>query len=169
MSNEKSIVHLIGHVIYIALYGLLIVFSVLFYNSAHLVALLYVGWIALAFGIAFLLWSSQSRKKGRASREKSSEETLIESGLYACVRHPEFLGHILIIFALALIAQHWISLIIGAMLIVLLFFSMMEEEKRNIEKFGDGYRDYLKRVPRINLFTGIIKRVLSKKGDIEVH
>ena len=44
---------------------------------------------------------------------------------------------------------------------------MIEEEKRNIEKFGDAYRDYMKRVPRINLLVGIMRQIHSKKEDKE--
>jgi len=110
-----------------------------------------------------LLWSSKSRKKGHV--EGDIRETLVESGLYAFVRHPEFLSHILIIFALIIISQHWISLVVGAILIVLLFLAMREEEKRNIEKFGKAYRSYMKRVPRINLIAGIVKRIHSKREN----
>jgi protein-S-isoprenylcysteine O-methyltransferase Ste14 len=166
MPHEKSIIHVAGHITYILLYGLLIVICILFYNWANMEIVLYLGWITLAFGIVFLLWSSQSRKKGRASGEKSiSKETLVESGMYSFVRHPEFLGHILIIFALVLIAQHWASSIIGAMLIILLCLAMVEEEKRDIEKFGGAYKDYMKRVPRINLLTGIIRQMHRKKKN----
>ena len=42
---------------------------------------------------------------------------------------------------------------------------MIEEEKGNIEKFGDAYRDYMKRVPRINLIAGIIKQIRSKREN----
>ena len=110
----------------------------------------------------FLLWSSKSRKKGHVEGG-IGRESLVESGIYAFVRHPEFLGHILIIFALVIISQHWISVIVGAILIVLLCLAMIEEEKRNIEKFGDAYRDYMKRVPRINLIAGIIKQIHSRR------
>ncbi len=40
---------------------------------------------------------------------------------------------------------------------------MIEEEKRNIEKFGEAYKNYMKRVPRINLLTGIRKQMQRKK------
>ncbi|OFV67902.1 MAG: hypothetical protein SCAL_001277 [Candidatus Syntrophoarchaeum caldarius] len=40
---------------------------------------------------------------------------------------------------------------------------MIEEERGNIEKFGDAYRDYMKRVPRINLIAGIIRQIHSKR------
>ena len=158
--HKKSIGHLMGHIAYIGLYGVMIITTIFLYNSANLVELLYAGWTIMAFGIIFLLWSSKSRKKGY-------EEGIgvVESGMYAFVRHPEFLGHILIIFALVIISQHWINLIVGAILIVLLCLAMIEEEKRNMEKFGDAYRDYRKRVPRINLIAGIIKQIHSQREN----
>ena len=110
------------------------------------------------------MWSSKSRKEGHVE-EDIGREALVESGMYAFVRHPGFLGHILIIFALIIISQHWISLIIGAILIVLLCLAMIEEEKRNIGKFGKAYVDYMKRVPRINLIAGIIKQIHSKREN----
>ena len=155
--HKKSIGHLIGHIAYITLYGILIISTVFLYNSANLAILLYMGWIILAFGIILLLWSIKSRKVSRGA--------LVESGIYAFVRHTEYLGHMLIIFALIIISQHWISLIVGAILIVLLCLAMIEEEKMNIEKFGNAYRDYMKRVPRINLIAGIIRQIYSKKEN----
>ncbi len=92
-------------------------------------------------------------------------KVFVESGPYALVRHPEFLGHILIISALILMTQHWISLVMGLMLIGLLSLAMMMEERENIEKFGDAYRDYMERVPRINLPAGIIKRVIRRRRE----
>ena len=152
--------HLVGHIAYIGLYGMLIISTIILYNSADLAGLVYAGWIILAFGIIFLLCSSKTRKKGHAEGIG-----LVERGMYAFVRHPEFLGHILIISALVIISQHWISVIVGAILIVLLYLAMIEEEKRNIEKFGNAYRDYMKRVPRINLIAGIIKQINRRNKD----
>jgi protein-S-isoprenylcysteine O-methyltransferase Ste14 len=51
------------------------------------------------------------------------------------------------------------------MLIILLCLAMVEEEKRDIEKFGGAYKDYMKRVPRINLLTGIIRQMHRKKKN----
>ncbi len=152
---HKDVIHLIGHVVYVVLYGVLVISAIstiLLCNSANLAKLLCAG-VILATGIFFLLWSSRSRKKGQA---------LVQSGPYAFVRHPEFLGHILIIFALIIVSQHWISSIVGAILIVLLYLAIIEEERRNVEKFGNAYRDYMRRVPRINLIAGIIRRMRSK-------
>jgi len=164
--HKKNISHLIGHIIYISLYVVLIASATIFYNSANLVELLYIGWVTLVLGIVFLLWSSYSRKKGRVGAS-INKESLVENGMYAFVRHPEFLGHILIISALVILSQYWINLVIGLILIILLWLAMIEEEKRNIEKFGDAYGDYMKRVPRINLLIGIMRQIHSKKGNKE--
>ena len=45
-----------------------------------------------------------------ASREGEGKATVVESGMYAVVRHPEFLGHTLIFVGLVLIAQYWASI-----------------------------------------------------------
>jgi len=108
------------------------------------------------------LWSSKSRRERHVEKD-ISKEAFVESGIYAFVRHPEFLGHILIIFALIIISQHRISLIAGAILVALLDLAMIEEEKRNIEKFDKAYTDYMKRVPRINLIKGIMKKYKWRK------
>ena len=160
--HKKSICHLIAHIAYIGLYGVLIIFTIFLYNFANLMILLYAGWIILAFGIIFLLWSSKLRRKGHVEKD-ITKEALVENGIYAFVRHPEFLGHILIIFALIIISQHWISLIIGTILVALLYLAIIEEEKENIEKFGNAYRDYMKRVPRINLIKGIMRKYNWRK------
>lgn len=164
MPHKKSIVHEGGDIAFIALYGLLITFCILFYNWANFTILLYLGWIILMSGIAFLLWSSQSRKKGSVSGEKSvNKEILVESGMYAYVRHAEFLSHILIILALILIAQNLASLLVGVILIVFLCLAIKEEEKRDIEKFSTAYEEYIKRVPRLNFLSGFIRQIRRKK------
>jgi len=41
----------------------------------------------------------------------------------------------------------------------------VEEEKMNVEKFGEAYRDYMRRVPRINLLAGIAKSMRERKSE----
>lgn len=165
MPHEKNTVHMAGHIAYIALYSLLIIFTILFYNWANSEVLLYPGWIFLALGISILLLATSSRKKGYASETKVANKNLVESRMYAFVSHPGFLGHILVIFALILLGQRWPNLVIGATMIVLLYLAMIREEKMNIEKFGDEYERYMQKVPRINLLAGIIRQMRYKKGN----
>ena len=158
--RDQRTLHLIGHVLYIALYISLIASSIIFYNSANLTALSYAGWIIFACGVVVLVSSSQTRR-----RSYRMGKSFIQSGLYAYVRHPEFLDHMLIIVSLIFMAQHPISVAIGSVLLSLLCIEIVEEEKRNIEKFGEVYKDYMRRVPRINLLAGIIKSIRERKSE----
>ena len=165
MPRNENIYHILGHMVYIIMYCLMILFSILFYNSVNSVILLYIGWLTLVFGLIIVLYSSQLRQKARIQGNKVVRETFVENGLYSLVRHPEFLGHILIFLALIFIAQHILNLVIGIILIVLLYFAMIDEEKKNIEKFGNTYKDYMHRVPRVNLLIGIIRLIHKKNKD----
>jgi protein-S-isoprenylcysteine O-methyltransferase Ste14 len=158
MARRKTL-EVIGHILFIGFYALLIAFSILFYGRAIFVTLIYVGWITLGVGIIILASSSRSRNKGRISDEKKGNNgPLVESGMYAIVRHPEFLGHLLIIIGLVCITQRLLSLTIGVLMTILLWLAMREEEKTDIDKFGRAYINYMQRVPRINLLAGIIRR-----------
>ena len=66
--HKKSICHLIAHIVYIGLYGVLIIFTIFLYNFANLMILLYAGWITLAFGIIFFIVVKQITKE-RAYRK----------------------------------------------------------------------------------------------------
>jgi len=76
----------------------------------------------------------------------------ITTGLYKISRNPQlfsiyiiFLGHILMIGS-------WISLIILFISITGSHFSILGEEKRLKEQYGDSYLEYKKKVPRYFIF-----------------
>ncbi len=83
--------------------------------------------------------------------------TLVNRGIYAIVRHPQYLSFMLIGLALLLIAQHWIVALLGAAVIVLTYLLILDEEKSSIEKFGNAYRAYMRRVPRLNFLLGMAR------------
>jgi len=93
---------------------------------------------------------------------------LVDSGTYAIVRHPQFLGFVLLTCASILISQHWLTAIIGVPLIVLLFIFVQKAEESLVLKFGDDYKRYMQRVPRMNLLLGII-RLLRRKWEKVTH
>jgi protein-S-isoprenylcysteine O-methyltransferase Ste14 len=155
---RRNTLEVIGHILFIGFYALLIALSILYYGRAIFATLTYVGWISLGVGIIILASSSRSRNKGRISDEKKrGDGSLVESGMYAIVRHPEFLSHLLIIIGLVCITQRLVSLTIGVLMTILLWLAMRQEEKSDIEKFGRAYINYMQRVPRINLIAGIAR------------
>jgi len=48
---------------------------------------------------------------------------------------------------------------------ILLYLAMVEEEERNIEKFGHVYKNYMQRVLRINLLAGTIRRYIRNSQE----
>ena len=61
--------------------------------------------------------------------------------------------------ALILLSQHWLTAIIGILGMVCVYLISRQEDQRLIEKFGADYKDYMQKVPRMNLLAGIIRQV----------
>jgi protein-S-isoprenylcysteine O-methyltransferase Ste14 len=64
-----------------------------------------------------------------------------------------------------LLAQHWLVILLGFISIALLFRDLQVADLEGIEKFGDEYRQYIKRVPRANFLLGIYRQVKIKMGS----
>jgi len=116
-----------------------------FYNYYTLDFLVYTGWILLVFSVVIILMAGgEFRKKGRAPKGRSVVYTtaVVDSGIYAVVRHPQYLGFILFVFALVLMSQHWLSLISWMIGSTLFYRDVLREEQMSIKKFG-GAREII--------------------------
>jgi protein-S-isoprenylcysteine O-methyltransferase Ste14 len=100
------------------------------------------------------------RKKGGVRREKSYIHTtkLVDTGIYSIVRHPQYVTFILWAIAGVLLFQHWIVVLLGIPIFPLTYIDLIRADKDAIEKFGDDYKAYMKKVPRANFLLGIIRR-----------
>jgi len=120
-----------------------------------------VGWVFWVVGMVLVMAPIvMFPRRGGVPKGKSFVHTsrLVDTGIYAVVRHPQYLGGILSIFITTLLFHpHWLFVILGIPGAAILYWSTKEEEKRLIERFGDDYRTYMQRVPRMNLILGIIR------------
>ena len=100
------------------------------------------------------------RKKGGVGRGESYIHTtrLVDTGIYSIVRHPQYVTFILWALAGMLLFQHWIVVLLGIPIVPLTYVDLVKADKDAIEKFGDEYKTYMKRVPRANFLLGIIRR-----------
>jgi protein-S-isoprenylcysteine O-methyltransferase Ste14 len=73
-------------------------------------------------------------------------------GLYKVSRNPQWLGLFLVLLGSAIATRIW--LYIGMVIIVgfVYHIQILDEEEACIEKYGDSYREYTKRIPRYFLF-----------------
>ena len=99
------------------------------------------------------------RKHGDAEPGGSYMEStrVVERGPFAIVRHPQYLGYILLCGTFALTSQHW--LIIALAMLATFCFSMhaVREERLLVAKFGKEYLAYMARVPRFNIVRGVLR------------
>jgi len=124
---------------------------------------LYIGWAIVPIGLFFMVSPGiYFPKKGRPQEGKTTMDTtvLVDSGTYGIVRHPQFLGSIMLISTSILVSQHWLSAIVGILTVVWGYTEYLpKEEKGLIIRFGDDYKHYMQRVPKLNPLLGIIRRL----------
>lgn len=124
-----------------------------------------LGWVIwvisviFGFGPILILWKYGGVEKGKSYVHTTK---LVDTSLYAIVRHPQYLAGILFSLALMLLAQHWLVISLGIVSIALLYRDIQEADREGLDKFGDEYRNYMKRVPQMNFLLGIIRRIQSK-------
>ena len=125
------------------------------------------GWAIWTLGTAFAIVPIFTlRTRGGVPEGKSYMETttLVDSGIYAIVRHPQNgTAGILLNLALALIAQHWLLVVLAAVGVVLLYIDTFKADEACMEKFGQEYARYTDRVPRVNFVAGIL-RLFAQPG-----
>jgi protein-S-isoprenylcysteine O-methyltransferase Ste14 len=105
-------------------------------------------------------------RRGGVKRGKSFVETtkMVDTGIYAIVRHPQYTGGIYAIFLTTLLwYPHWLFGVLGVIGTVVIYLGCREEDKYLIEKFGKDYKDYMKRVPRTNFLLGMIRLARNSK------
>jgi methanethiol S-methyltransferase len=90
--------------------------------------------------------------------EAQRRHALATTGIYAYVRHPQYVGFILVMFGFLL---QWPTLLTLAMFPVLVFMYVRlarTEERETLAEFGDAYQAYMAEVP------GFIPRFGSSGG-----
>jgi len=120
--------------------------------------LLYIGYAAIGLGIAFVIPSFISLKhKGKPESGWEQTSVLIDSGVYRIVRHPLYLGSAIATLGIMLVIQSVPSTILGLVAIFCFWMASKKEDAFNIDKFGDAYQEYMKKVPMWNVFRRIFQ------------
>jgi protein-S-isoprenylcysteine O-methyltransferase Ste14 len=95
----------------------------------------------------------------RAVNEMDQEnKKLICTGMFSIIRHPMYLAFMIMAVGLIFISQYLLVIIIGLIRILMLYYVILEEEKMDLKKFGKEYEDYQKKVPKLNIIEGILKK-----------
>ena len=112
--------------------------------------LVILGWIVLVAGALLVILSFVTLwRRGR--------DSLISFGVYKIVRHPMYVGGMMMFVSHVLFGQ---SIVIGFSTLIGLcccYLLVRSEELRLIDKFGLEYEKYMLKVPGVNLFLGVAK------------
>jgi protein-S-isoprenylcysteine O-methyltransferase Ste14 len=76
------------------------------------------------------------------------EHTLVTHGPYRWVRNPFYDSAALLVLASSLMVANWFVLLTGGLVFVLLVLRTSTEEDELLARFGDAYRDYMRRTGR---------------------
>ena len=139
-------------------YGLgfvsLLVSPVLNHFAAGRIAFPLAGWMGLAValsGLALLAWAKQVLSEFHTHTLRVAEnQTVLQRGPYHFVRHPGYLGSILMWTGAGLATTNWI---IGAVVLVTMFlvyhYRIQAEEAVLIDRLGEAYIQYKTRTWRL--------------------
>jgi len=132
------------------------------------VALVIIGGIVWAFGMVLVMAPIvMFPRRGGVTKGKSYGNTtrLVDTGIYAVVRHPQYTGGIYSIFLTTFLwYPHWLFGVLGAIGIIVTYMGCREEDQRLIKKFGKDYVAYMERVPRTNFFLGLGRLIRQKRN-----
>ncbi len=109
-------------------------------------------WTGVGLGlVAGLLLVWMFRTLGRNLTDTvvtRKEHTLVTTGPYRWVRHPFYTSAGMLVFANSLAAANWFFFVMGSAMFLLLAIRTRKEEENLIARFGDDYRNYLRRTGR---------------------
>lgn len=111
-----------------------------------------VRWAGVVLGVfcvAGIHWLFSSIGSGitptSATREK---HILVTKGPYRWIRHPLYTVGSALFIAFSMMANNWFIALLGILVFILMAIRTPSEEANLIAKFGDEYREYMKRTGR---------------------
>jgi len=128
-----------------------------------------IGWVVWAFGMVLVMAPIvMFPRRGGVPKDKSFVNTtrLVDTGIYAVVRHPQYTGGICAIFLTTFLwYPHWLFGVMGVAGALVIYMSCREEDQHLIEKFGDDYRAYMKKVPGMNFVSGLVRLLRQRRNQ----
>jgi protein-S-isoprenylcysteine O-methyltransferase Ste14 len=123
-------------------------------DFAHLslpVWLRWAGGVLTCAGIYLFAWTHQTLGNNwTAVLALAKEHKLVTDGPYRYVRHPMYSAFFVIGFGFLLLSANWLIGVLYLGTLILMYVARVSaEEKMMTDRFGDAYRQYMKKTGRL--------------------
>lgn len=110
-----------------------------------------IGAILILIGLIIRITSILTLKRQFTyTVTKIENHELIEKGLYKSIRHPGYLGQLIIFVGTAVALSNWLSVVLMTISIMIGYiYRINVEEKFMVEQMGEKYMDYQKRTKKL--------------------
>jgi protein-S-isoprenylcysteine O-methyltransferase Ste14 len=117
-------------------------------------ALLSVGLGMILLGTVIRFVAIATLRKNFSGRLRIREDhTLVKSGIYQWVRHPAYLGALLLFLGIPVMASSVLGFLVMLLLVPYLLHRIKLEERMLIGRFGFEYEEYMRRSKRLIPFV----------------
>jgi protein-S-isoprenylcysteine O-methyltransferase Ste14 len=119
------------------------------------------GLFVVAIALEAILVSIRQKRGG--CRDAHETVVLVRDGPYAVIRHPGYLAEMVYFSALPVVVSKWVPFtVLTALCIVVAIAScaylIRVEDRFNLRKWGETYRQYMAEVPAVNFVKGLGRR-----------
>lgn len=115
-----------------------------------------VACLLLALPLFILPFLHLGRHGGAPDRESYIHTTRVaDRGVYALVRHPQYLGYCLLVTGLTLLNPNPGTVALSVLAVAGFVLQAIAEERYLVRRMGEAYVVYRERVPRFDLVRGL--------------
>ncbi len=120
-------------------------------NLSSVISIIAEVLVVIAYGFVALVF----RENSYTSRiiEVAPDQKVIDTGPYALMRHPMYVGMLLMYFATPLALGSWVAFLVAPLMIPVIVIRIKDEEKTLLEELP-GYREYTQKV-KYRLIPGV--------------
>ena len=107
--------------------------------------------VRMIIGFPILILSGIFAKYGLGTvfGEVREKPEIIEKSVFKIVRHPIYLGSILLYLGLTILTCSIASTVIWIIIVIFYYYISKYEEKLLLKEFGTDYKNYMERVPML--------------------